>query len=233
MLTLALVLLAATPRFDAHVRQLKIAPKPATRAAAAKLLGKSDRPQAVKPLCDALDDQDASVGAASAQALETLKDTGALECLRSHAASSQIPLRAAVQHAIAALEQQQKEGYKLLVSLEAVRPIDVDAGVAQEAGTTLERHLAMRGATLVPASTTAAQARDREKKEKLKGVLIKPTLTYKGGQLSMTLLCARYPEGNILGEAQVTGSGGELEDIVHAMMDKLLDEASPACGLPR
>ena len=232
MLVLVLALLATTPRFDAQVRQLEIAPKPATRAQAAKALGQSDRPEAVKPLCDALSDAEAQVVAASAEALQTLQETSALDCLRPHAASSDMAVRAAVQHAIASLEQRAKAKPKLLVALAPVRPVDVDAAIAQDAHETLSRHLALRGASVVPDTTTAAQARARERAEKLRGVLIKPTLTYRGGQLSLSLVCARYPGGNLLGEAEMSGSGAELEDIVHAMVDKLLDEARASCGLP-
>jgi len=76
------------------------------RVQAALQLGKSMDPAALKPLVDALDDQNASVRAAAVAALEALGDKRAVEPLKEHRLDRSPAVRNQIKSSLAALDVQ-------------------------------------------------------------------------------------------------------------------------------
>lgn len=96
----------ADPRTDFLVRMLSSSDQFRVRTQAALALGSRPRePAAIKALGAALGDEHPAVRAASAGALELLKDSTALAALRAARRDKDSAVRSAVDHAIATLER--------------------------------------------------------------------------------------------------------------------------------
>jgi len=92
------------------------------RVTAALELGRLGDPNAVDPLVDALDDQNASVRAAAAAALEQIADASALPALKQHRLDRSDAVRRAVRSAIITIEQPpEARPTKVLVQIGAMR----------------------------------------------------------------------------------------------------------------
>jgi hypothetical protein len=116
----ALFLLLAAPAaaqpagIDELVSQLKESKDFRVRVQAVLQLGKSMDPAALKPLVESLEDDNASVRAASVAALESLGDRRAIEPLKEHRLDRSAPVRNQIKTSLAALEAQDP---KVLVKL--------------------------------------------------------------------------------------------------------------------
>lgn len=111
------VLLLAAPAFgkpglDELVTQLKEGKDFRVRVQAALQLGKSMSPDAFSPLVGALDDENASVRAAAAAALESLGDMRAIAPLKEHRLDRSEAVRKQIKSSLAELESQALEAPK-------------------------------------------------------------------------------------------------------------------------
>jgi HEAT repeats len=242
-LTLALeaVLLAlcpaaalAEPQVGYLIEQLKTSEDYRVRTQAALGLGASGNDAAVKPLCDALGDGNASVKVAAAAALGKLGKPAALPCLKAaQSKESSSGLKAQIEKSIAALGSGGSSGSaapappppgadtKVYVAIQVTnktsRPAaEVDALVR---AAMQDKILAKKGYAVAPKSETSAQGGQIVKSKNLKGFFLIATVeppTYGSGDLSQMVRVTMwtYPGKALQGEfaPKLTQSGTNKGD---------------------
>jgi hypothetical protein len=102
----------AKPALDELIGQLRDGKDFRVRVQAALQLGKSMDPAALSPLVGALDDENASVRAASVAALESLGDMRAIPALKEHRLDRSEAVRKQIKSSLAELEAQAFEAPK-------------------------------------------------------------------------------------------------------------------------
>lgn len=203
----------AGPKTSDLAQQLKSGDDFRVRTQAALALGASGDDAAVKPLCDALSDENALVKQSSAAALAKLGKGGGLACLKAaHGKEKNAKVQAQMQKAIDALAGSAAPpppgpGSKYYVAIEVTnktkRTLDeVDAIVRRAAQSKL---LGKTGYAVAPKGETSADAGKIVKSKKLSGYYLIASVeppVYDGGNLTQVVRVSMwtYPTKALKGE---------------------------------
>ncbi len=184
------------------------------RTQAALALGASGDETAIKPLCDALTDQNASVKTAAAAALGKLAKPASLKCLEAAIAKETVPaIKTTMQKSIDGLKAASStsaappppsKDTKFYVAIEITnktsRPAaEIDAVVRAAMQAKL---VSKAGYAVAPKGETVAQGGQIVKSKKLKGFVLMATVeapAYASGSLSVkfNVAMATYPDKSI------------------------------------
>lgn len=206
------------------IEQLKTAEDYRIRTQAALGLGASGDDAAVKPLCDALGDGNASVKVAAAAALGKLGKPAGLPCLKgAQGRESAASVKAQIDKSIATLDSggstapaapgsDTRVYVAIQVTNKTTRPAaEVDALVR---AAMTEKILAKKGYAVAPKTETSSQGGQIIKSKKLKGYFLMATVEppiYGGGDLSQVVRVSMwtYPGKALQGEfaPKLTQSG--------------------------
>lgn len=206
------------------------------RVQAALALGASKSSDAVQPLCDGLDDSNATVRSAAAAALGRLALTSGLPCLKSKASSEgNGSVKTQIQQAIAKIEAGGGTGgsgaaaskapdasskWYVAVGTTKNKSDRDNAEVDAIVQTALRKGLAAKdGVAIAPPSETAAQSGGVIQKNHLTGYFLQATvepLRYEDGKLTVTVRVTMfsYPNKALQGEfaPKLTQSGTPTKD---------------------
>lgn len=219
-------------RLNQLERELTLATAPSARARAADALAKTDDAQAAEPLCKALgSDPDMGVRVHAAKALGVLGGAVAEGCLKKDVAPAP-EVRAAT---AAALEELRAAREEPPVRYVALLPLDpAHNALGPEAGALAMRQLRhvleRRHAVVDEKALSAKQLKALLKKRKLDGYALKLSLEQAEGGVSLDLLCTHYPTGGLIGDVTVKAKGGDVPDLIRALVPRALDEAESTCG---
>jgi hypothetical protein len=226
----ALLLLAASPddRLSRVEGQLRTGKDPRVRAQAALVLATLKAPQALTPLCAALEDTSPLVRSAAAKALGTLGSADAKVCLRKRLDDADGAVRADVVSALAALDPPKVKplSYVALGAIED-RNGKLGAKMVDLAKAEIQTALAgTPGLLLAPKDESRAAAAEVLKKQKLKGFMITVALEAQAdGGVRMDALCMTYPERRLIGQSTVTASGAGADDLIRALAPAAVESA--------
>jgi hypothetical protein len=206
----------AQSRVSALIRELKTSDDARVRTQAALALGATGDDAAVRPLCDALSDANASVKSAAATALGRLGKPAGLPCLKSAASRESSPsVKAQIDKSIAALGSgggsstppPPGPATRFYVAIQVTnktgRPAaEVDAIVR---GAMQDKILAKKGYAVAPKSETPAQGGQIVKSRNLKGFFLIATVespVYRGSDLTQVVRVTMwtYPDKSLQGE---------------------------------
>lgn len=228
-LVVALLLAASAFAEDARVKilskQLTTAKDARLRQQAATLLGKTGTPDAVAPLCVALNDGEAIVRSAAAGALGELKAPDGMACLKNAKDDPDSAVRRSVELAIAA----NKPPGGLYVALDTINNEVSGAGadVVSLARDLLKAKLTSMGAKLAPEGETESQATAVIARGGFKGYLLRSNLKSNGASgLKIEILIMTYPGKALQGTWNVKASGGKYEAQLKAMVPKVVENAA-------
>lgn len=204
---------AADPRTTILIEQLK-SDDYRVRTQAALALGSSGDETAIKPLCNALSDENASVKTAAAAALGKLTKPASLKCLETAIAKETVPaVKTTMQKSIDGIKAQSStaaappppgKDTKYYVAIEVTnkttRPASEVEAIVRAA--MQAKLVGKTGYAVAPKGETATQGGQIVKSKKLKGFVLMATVeapTYSGGSLSvkMTVALATYPDKSI------------------------------------
>jgi hypothetical protein len=198
--------------------QLKTSDDFRVRTQAALGLGASGDEAAVKPLCDALGDGNASVKVAAAAALGKLGKPSGAPCLKAASARETAPgVKTQIDKSLAALQApatpapaappppgpDTKYYVAIQITNKTTRPAaEVDAMVR---GAMQDKILARKGFAVAPKAETAAQGGQIVKGKKLKGfflIAVVEAPVYGGGDLTQVVRVSMwtYPDKALQGE---------------------------------
>lgn len=232
--TVLLVLLAgpALAQADARVafltRQLEKGKDPRARSQAALVLGATDEPEAVTPLCGALKDTSEVVRAAAAKGLATLKELSALDCLKAHKEEDAATL-AAVREAIQSLEELKSRPPRIYVDLEELKDKTgtLPPELVKATQERLKRRLVQSGALLAPPKEPKKAAKSVLKKHGIAGYRLSTEIrsTEEGG-LRLVIVCLTYPDLALRGQVDVQATGAEPPDLLKALAPKAVEEVA-------
>jgi HEAT repeats len=235
MRPLVALLLLATPalaQVDARVafltKQLEKGKDPRARSQAALVLGATDEPEAVLPLCTGLADPSEVVRASVAKGLATLKESSGLDCLKKHKEQDAATL-VSIREAIKALEEFKARPPRLYVDFQGVK--DKTGSLAPElvkvTDERLKRRLIHAGALLAPPKEPKKTAQGILKKRGIRGYRLNVEIQKTdGGGLKLAILCLTYPELALLGQVDVAASGAGPEDLLKAMIPKAIQDVA-------
>jgi hypothetical protein len=214
------------------VEQLKTSEDYRVRTQAALALGASGDDAAVKPLCDALADRNASVKVAAAAALGKLGKPAAVPCLKAAQGKESTPsVKAQIDKSIAALDQGAPAGpstppppsadTKFYVAIQVTNKTSRPAAEVEAIvrGAIQDKILAKKGFAVAPKTETSTQGGQIVKSKKLKGFFLIATVEppiYGGGDLTQVVRVSMwsYPEKSLQGEfaPKLTQSGTSRGD---------------------
>ena len=203
-------------------RELAGAEDPRSRALAALMLGATQDPAAGPPLCHALSDPSDLVRAAAARALGQVHDPDAQGCLSAHAQDASPNVRAAITRAEQALAIQAHRRPFLSVAF-AEPGADPLLRLAEDAA---RRRLTVLGAELAPAGESALEAKRRLGAKKLGAVRLSFEIARRGGSVQLTLRCAHYPDGGLIGRVVVSAAHAGEEVLVRDLAARAIDLAA-------
>jgi HEAT repeats len=225
----------ADPRTSYLTDQLKSNDDYRVRTQAALALGASGDNAAVKPLCDALGDSNASVKVAAAAALGKLGKPAGLPCLESALKrESALSVKTQIEKSVTALRSGGSSAggapapplpdakTKVYVAIQVTNKTSRGAGEVDALirSAMQEKLLAKPGFAVAPKSETPAQGGPIVKSKKLKGFFLIATVEapiYEGGNLSQTVRISMwsYPEKALQGEfaPKLTQSGTPKKDV--------------------
>ncbi len=230
-------LLIAAPGFaqDARItflsKQLTSGTDPRTRAQTALILGKSNSPAAVAPLCAALKDPEPVVRSAVVGALGELKAPDALTCLKTVKNESDPTVRAALARALEAPAPpgpDVKNGGLYI----AILPVNDKIGaltpdVLALAESLIREKLTGMGATMAPPGESKAAASALISKHALRGYQLNTNLLPNGeGGLKLEILIMTYPDMSLQGTFNVKARGGKYETLLKAMVPRVVNDAA-------
>jgi hypothetical protein len=227
ILVSALLLAASAFADDARVKiltkQLSSAKDARLRSQVCQLLGKTGSPDAVLPLCSALNDNEPIVRSAAAGALGTLGASDGLNCLKSAKDDPDANVRKAVELALA----MNRPSGGLYI---AVDPIENQTSAGSEvvnlARELLKKKVAEMG-TLAPEGESESQANAVINKNGFKGFLLKTNLKSNGSSgLKLEILIMTYPGKALQGTWNVKAAGGKYEAQLKAMVPKVVNDAA-------
>lgn len=204
----------ADPRTTVLAGQLK-SDDYRVRTQAALALGSSGDEAAIKPLCDALGDENASVKTAAAAALGKLTKAASLKCLEGAIAKETVPaVKTTMQKSIDALKATSSSSSatppppgkdaKFYVALDITnktsRPASEVEAIVRAA--MQAKLLTKSGYAVAPKGETTTQGGTIVKAKKLKGFILMATVeapVYSGGSLSVkiSVAMATYPDKSI------------------------------------
>jgi hypothetical protein len=235
MRPLVALLLLATPalaQVDARVafltKQLEKGKDPRARSQAALVLGATEEPEAVHPLCTGLEDPSAVVRAAAAKGLATLKESSGLDCLKKHKEQDAATL-VAIREAIKALEEFKARPPHLYVDFQGVKDKtgSLSPGLLKVTEERLKRRLIHAGALLAPPKESKKAAQGILKKHGISGYRLSAEIQKTdGGGLKLAILCLSYPELALLGQVDVAASGAGPEDLLKALVPKAIQDVA-------
>jgi hypothetical protein len=224
-------LLSAAPalgqdaRLNYASKQLATASDPRIRVSSALLLGRSNNPAAVAPLCNALKDAEAVVRSAVAGALgELAKFPDSIACLKSAPKDSDASVRAAIARALEAAGPALPAG--LAIAIEPV--IDKVGSLSPEVltladGLIREKVQAM-GATIVPAVDPKG---GKPPARGAKAFQLRAQLTPGDDKsLKLEILVMTYPDLALQGSWNVKAKGGKPESLLKKMVPVVVDNAA-------
>jgi hypothetical protein len=220
----------AEPRTSFLVDQLKKSDDFRLRTQAALALGSSGDDTAVKPLCDALSDSNASVKVAAAAALGKLGKPAGLPCLKAAAAKEgATSAKSQIEKSIASLQgggppappppgPDAKYYVAIDITNKSGRPAaEIDAIVRTTAQTKI---LSKSAFAVAPKGETTSAGGQVVKSKKLKGFFLMVTVEppkYEGGNLTQLVRVSMwtYPGKSLQGEfsPKLTQSGTPKGDI--------------------
>jgi hypothetical protein len=234
LLPVALLFLAvpALAQVDARVafltKQLEKGKDPRGRSQAALVLGATEEPEAVKPLCTGLQDTSELVRAAAAKGLATLKESAGLDCLKQHKETDAATL-VAVREAIKALEEFKARRPRRYIAFEGVKDKTgaLPAELVKITEERFKRRLVHTGALLAPAKEQKKAAQGVLKKHGISGFRLTAEIqTTEGGGLRIALLCLSYPDLALLGQVDVQAAGAAPADLLKALVPKAIEEVA-------
>ncbi|NVJ28074.1 MULTISPECIES: HEAT repeat domain-containing protein [Myxococcus] len=210
-------------------RQLTQGKDPRSRSQAALVLGATEDPEAVTPLCGALKDPSELVRAAVAKSLAKLQESSALPCLEAHKTEADAAVQAAVREAVSALKEYQARPPRFYVSLEGMKDLtrSLPAELVKATEARLRSRLIRRGALLAPAKESKAAAKGALKKLGVHGYRITPEVhAMEGGGLRVAIVCLSYPDLSLLGQVDVKAGGAQPADLLKALVPRAVEEAA-------
>lgn len=225
-------LLAAAPALgqDARInflsKQLSTASDPRTRAQTALILGKSNNPAAVAPLCNALKDAEAVVRSAVAGALGELKQPEGLNCLKSVLKDPDPNVRQAAQRVLDSASAPPVQQGGLHVAVEPV--IDKVGSLTPDVLTLAESLIkekvtAMGGQLTQPIDPKAG----KPPKGLPKGFQLRAQLTPGDDKsLKLEILVMTYPDLALQGTWNVKAKGAKPETLLKKMVPVVVDNAA-------
>jgi hypothetical protein len=233
LLPVALLLCAlpALAQVDARVafltKQLEKGKDPRARSQAALVLGATEEPEAVRPLCTGLEDESELVRAAAAKGLATLKEASGLDCLKKHQEKDAATL-VAIRDAIKALEDFKNRKPLLYVALGLKdKTGSLSPELVKITEERLKRRLIFVGALLAPPKEAKKAAQGVLKKHGIRGYQLNIEISNtEGGGLKLAVLCLRYPDMALLGQVDVQASGAEPADLLKALIPKAIEDAA-------
>ncbi len=238
LLTLLLGMVVRAQTDARHVfllRQLGSAQDPRARAQAALTLGAEGEAFALPALCRALGDGSPLVRAAVAKALPALHELGALECLQAHGRDADAGVHTEVMASLSQLRAVKERHPRVYLAVDAVADRNgapLSTPVTAFARGRLVSRLQWMGAQVAPADESPVAARGVLRALAVRGFLLKPALVQEpGGGLELNAVCLTYPDLQVLGEVTVRASGARAEDLVKALVPRLLQEADATFDL--
>jgi HEAT repeat protein len=234
LLPVALLLLAlpALAQVDARVafltKQLEKGKDPRSRSQAALVLGATEEPEAVHPLCSGLEDASELVRAAAAKGLATLKESSGLDCLKKHKEADAATL-VAIREAIKALEDFKARPPRLYVDFLGVtdKTGALPAELVKITEERFKRRLVQTGALLAPPKEPKKTAQGVLKKHGISGYRLSAEIQpLEGGGLRIALLCLSYPDLALLGQVDVQAAGAPPADLLKALVPKAIQEVA-------
>ena len=228
------VLAQASPETASLSRTLVKGAEPHHRVQAARVLGESEDPEALKPLCEGLKDPSGEVRAAAAEALGTLGEVGGLECLEALKEEPDEAAKAA--HAAAlrklgALKARAPRAYVLFAGVkDTTGTVPPEWVAATEAR--MRRKLFQQGVLLASTDETEKAAKGVLARHKIQGYrLVTEIRPGAEGGLKLTVMGTRYPgKKQLLGTVQVQASGAEQGELLVALAPEAIEEAASTFG---
>lgn len=225
---------AADTRTQFLVRQLEKASDPRARAQAAAMLGASQSPDAIDPLCRASREGESVVRAAAVKGLTRFSEPRAKACVVARQKDPDPDVRAVAlgTSGSAAPVAQRPSGKRgeLYVSVGPVEDRSQKKGGASLSTMTtkeLQNRLTARGALLAPESESQTQAKAVLAQKKLRGFYLMSNVdTTPTGGLKLTLVCFRYPERVLLGEVNVKAKGAPSDHLIRALVAQAVQDAA-------
>jgi hypothetical protein len=222
------VLAQTDPQIVSLSRTLKQGASPQHRIQAARVLGETESPEALSPLCAGLQDASGEVRAAAAEGLEKLAELGGLECLEARKDEPDAAARKAIESALRSLREQKAKPPHVYVMLgelkDATGTLSPELVKLTEAR--LRRALLRKGAWLAPAGETEAAAKEVLRKQKLSGYRLLVEIRPKEGGLKLSVVCLRYPGKQLLGNIEVQASDAETGELLAALVPRAIDETA-------
>lgn len=233
LLSVALLLCAlpALAQVDARVafltRQLEKGKDPRARSQAALVLGATEEPEAVRPLCTGLEDESELVRSSAAKGLATLKEASGLDCLKKHQEKDAATL-VSIRDAIKALEDFKNRKPRLYVALGLKdKTGSLSPELVKITEERLKRRLIHAGALLAPPKEPKKAAQGVLKKNSIRGYQLNIEISStEGGGLRLAVLCLRYPDMALLGQVDVQASGAEPAELLKALIPKAIEDAA-------
>jgi hypothetical protein len=226
------VSLPALAQGDARVafltKQLEKGKDPRARSQAALVLGATEEPEAVRPLCTALADESEVVRTAAAKGLATLKELSALDCLKAHK-EKDAATQAAIREAIQGLEAFKSRAPRLYVAFQGVKDKtgSLPAELVKATEERLKRRLIHTGALLAPGKEAKKAAQGVLKKHGISGYRLSAEIhSTAGGGLRIAIVCLSYPDLALLGQAEVQASGAPPADLLKVLAPKVIEEVA-------
>ncbi|RKG87736.1 HEAT repeat domain-containing protein [Corallococcus terminator] len=233
LLILSLLPCAALAQGDTRItflgRQLEKGRDPRARSQAALVLGATEDPEAVTPLCGALKDPSELVRAAVAKGLGSLLEPGGLDCLQAYQGETDASVQAAVAESVKAIKAYQARRPRFYLALDTLK--DKTGGIPPElvkvTEARLRSKLVRRGAQMAPVKETKAAAKGALKKMGVHGYRITAEIqaTDSGG-LRLAILCMSYPEQSLMGQVEVNAAGAPPADLLKALIPRAIEEAA-------
>jgi hypothetical protein len=210
-------------------RQLEKGRDPRARSQAALVLGATEDPEAVTPLCGGLKDPSELVRAAVAKGLGTLLEPDGLDCLKELQGEADATVQAAVAESIKAIQAYQARTPRFYLSLDAVKDKTgtVPAELVRVTEARLRSKLVRRGAQMAPAKESKAAAKGALKKLGVQGYRITAEIqATESGGLRLAILCMTYPEQSLMGQVEVNAAGAPPADLLKALIPRAIEEAA-------
>ena len=229
----ATVLAQADPQTASLSRTLAKGAEPHFRVQAARVLGESEDPEALKPLCEGLKDPSGEVRAAAAEALGTLGEPGGLECLEARKEETDEAAKAANAAAVrklGALKAKAPRAYVLFTGVkDTTGTVSPEWVAATEAR--MRRKLVQMGALLAPEKEAEKAAKGMLARHKVQGYrLLTEIRPGPQGGLKLSVMGLRYPGKQLIGAVEVQATGGDPGELLSALAPQAIEEAASSFG---
>lgn len=213
----------ARVRFMAQV--LTTTSDPKVRIQTVTILGGTQSPAAVAPLCEAMHDSEVAVRVAAARALARIGQSGALACLKE-LTDTERAVRLEIEAAIHLLEQPRKTP----VALVTIDPISVDGSVvspdeANILGSVLRESLGLRGVAMMVTEAEDGGAPTPAGSPSRYRLSLKASTSGATG-LRLELSVKRYPREELMGSWNVKASGGSHEALMKVMIPRIVGDVA-------